>query len=73
MIREVKFDPVKLTVLGVKVYCANDAIATELLLNIKEFNLSIDGAIKERQAYFFDSRTATKSFLKVYNENSNRN
>lgn len=72
MKREVEFNPVKVVVLGVKVYCANDQIATDLLLKIKAQNLSINGATKEAQVYAYSAENATKQFLKVYNEITNR-
>lgn len=72
MKREIKFEPVSVTLLGVIVYCANNEIATELLSGIARQNLPISGVERQKQFYCFSPETALKAFLNVYNEITDR-
>jgi hypothetical protein len=70
--REIDYKPVAVEVLGVIVYCANDIIATQLIAHIEHNGVDVPTVIKTPHVYAFDSLTAYKHFLQVYNDINNR-
>lgn len=73
MKREIKFNPVQITTLGVNLYCANNEIADEFLKLLAETGLPTAEVVRRRQDYAYNAQYALNVFLEVYNEINTRN
>lgn len=72
MTREIQYKPVKVSVQGVEVNCANLEIAQELLEGVRQRGLSTIDAEIYNKTYAFSGGEALKAFLSVYNGIKNR-